>query len=234
MVKTQNTLFVDSLVPLDSQQIPSIQFCDFRAPFLHSYHSCSPCLTMASTANAASASAERPSYQYGRPSAAAARSAAAAAPSTQQVLAGAVRSSQPFRRYGVGDRVLICNHAARWSNLVNRHGFPDGQGDNAEERKGPYIYALATVKRIHFGENQQYYTVQRADPGGEQRADAGKSSASVRLLISQVGWITLEFILHYVCVLSAKFDEIFYMRQFQQLQEYPSCRIFTVSYLCVT
>ena len=183
---------------------------------------------MASNANA-SASAERPSYQYGRPSAAAALSAAS--PSAPQVLAGAVRSSQPFRRYGVGDRVLICNHAARWSNLVNRHGFPDGQGDNAEERKGPYIYALATVKRIHFGENQQYYTVQRADPGGEQRADAGKSSASVRLLISQVGWITLEFILHYVCVLSANFDE---MRQFQQLQEYPSCRIFTVSYLCVT
>ena len=130
---------------------------------------------MASTANAsASASAERPSYQYGRPSAAAARSAAA--PSAPQGFAGAVRSSQPFRRYGVGDRVLICNHAARWSNLVNRHGFPEGQGDSAEERSGPYIYALATVRRIHFGENQQYYTVQRADPGGEQRADAGESA----------------------------------------------------------
>ena len=149
---------------------------------------------MASTAAAASspyasASAERPSYQYGRPSAAAARSAALSAP---QVPAGAVRSSQPFRRYGVGDRVLICNHAARWSNLVNRHGFPDGQGDSPEERKGPYIYALATVKRIHFGENQQYYTVQRADPGGEQRADAGELlSAYFMLCCSQVDLINI-------------------------------------------
>ena len=160
---------------------------------------------MASSANA-SASAERPSYQYGRPSAAAALSAAS--PSAPQVLAGAVRSSQPFRRYGVGDRVLICNHAARWSNLVNRHGFPDGQGDNAEERKGPYIYALATVKRIHFGENQQYYTVQRADPGGEQRADAGKSS--VRALVDFPSWLDNIGMIIDECVLSAKFDEIFY------------------------
>ena len=160
---------------------------------------------MASNANA-STSAERPSYQYGRPSAAAALSAAS--PSAPQVLAGAVRSSQPFRRYGVGDRVLICNHAARWSNLVNRHGFPDGQGDNAEERKGPYIYALATVKRIHFGENQQYYTVQRADPGGEQRADAGKSS--VRALVDFASWLDNIGMIIDECVLSAKFDEIFY------------------------
>ena len=153
---------------------------------------------MASTANAASASAERPSYQYGRPSAAAARSAAATAPSTEQVLAGAVRSSQPFRRYGVGDRVLICNHAARWSNLVNRYGFPDGQGDSAEERKGPYIYALATVRRIHFGENQQYYTVQRADHGGEQRADAGKSS--VRACCAFASWLNYVGIMLELCM----------------------------------
>ena len=129
---------------------------------------------MASTASGASASAaERPSYQYGRTTAPGGRSAAPSAV-PPSVSTGAVRSSQPFRRYGVGDRVLICNHAARWNNLVNRHGFPGGQGDSAEERSGPYIYALATVARIHFGENQQYYTVQRADPGGEQRADAGE------------------------------------------------------------
>ena len=129
---------------------------------------------MASTASGASASAaERPSYHYGRPTASGGRSAAPSAV-PPSVSTGAVRSSQPFRRYGVGDRILICNHAARWNNLVNRHGFPGGQGDSAEERSGPYIYALATVTRIHFGENQQYYTVQRADPGGEQRADAGE------------------------------------------------------------
>ena len=148
---------------------------DLRSQFIISW-------TMKTTA-AATDSPERPSYQYGRPSAAAARSAALAAPSAPEVPAGAVRSSQPFRRYGVGDRVLICNHAARWSNLVNRHGFPDGHGDSVEERRGPYIYAMATVMRIHFGENQQYYTVSRADSGGEQRADAGELGVCVGFFV---------------------------------------------------
>ena len=95
-------------------------------------------------------------------------------PSSRGGIPQPLMSSQPHRRYGVGDRVLVCNHSCRWSNLVNRHGFPEGGGDTAEEQKGPYIYVLATVRRIHYGENAQYYTVQRADAGGEQRADAGE------------------------------------------------------------
>ena len=69
---TQNPFLIEKLVLLGSYQITSSIFCDFVTIFSHSLFFA--CLTMASTSNA-SASAERPSYQYGRPSAAAARSA---------------------------------------------------------------------------------------------------------------------------------------------------------------
>lgn len=81
-------------------------------------------------------------------------------------------SARHHRRYQVGDRVLVCNHQSRWANLVNKFGFPDGMGDTPEEQRGPYVYVLSTVKRVHFEENAQYYTVQRADTGADQRADA--------------------------------------------------------------
>jgi hypothetical protein len=80
-----------------------------------------------------------------------------------------------YRRYRVGDSVLVCNtQSARWVNLVNRYGYPIGGGVTAEELRGPYIYVLATVKKVHFEEDAEYYTVTRADTGADQRADAGK------------------------------------------------------------
>ena len=75
------------------------------------------------------------------------------------------------RRYKPGDNVLVCNQQSRWSTLVNRYGFPPGEGATPEEMRGPYIYALATVRQVHFEEFAAYYTVTRADTGAEQRAD---------------------------------------------------------------
>eukprot|EP00523_Entomoneis_sp_CCMP467_P008375 CAMPEP_0168730186 /NCGR_PEP_ID=MMETSP0724-20121128/6603_1 /TAXON_ID=265536 /ORGANISM="Amphiprora sp., Strain CCMP467" /LENGTH=1375 /DNA_ID=CAMNT_0008777121 /DNA_START=24 /DNA_END=4148 /DNA_ORIENTATION=- len=75
------------------------------------------------------------------------------------------------RRFKPGDNVLVCNQQSRWSTLVNRHGFPPGEGATPEEQRGPYIYAMATVKQVHFEEFAAYYTVTRADTGAEQRAD---------------------------------------------------------------
>ena len=79
-----------------------------------------------------------------------------------------------YRRYRVGDSVLVCNTQSRWANLVNRYGYPAGGGVAPEELRGPYIYVLATLKKVHFEEDAEYYTVTRADTGADQRADAGK------------------------------------------------------------
>jgi hypothetical protein len=76
------------------------------------------------------------------------------------------------RRYKPDDHVLVCNHQSRWANLVNRYGFPPGEGATPEEQRGPYIYVLCTVKEVHFEEFAAYYTVDRCDTGAEQRADA--------------------------------------------------------------
>ena len=49
---------------------------------------------------------------------------------------------------------------------VNRHGFPPGgapMGSPPLYHQGPYGYVLATVARVHFEEDAQYYTVTRAD-----------------------------------------------------------------------
>ena len=96
------------------------------------------------------------------------------------VAAGVVTQEQDkawatYRRYRVGDSVLVCNTQSRYANLVNRWGYPSGGGVTPEERRGPYIYVLATVKKVHFEEDAEYYTVTRADTGLDQRADAGKS-----------------------------------------------------------
>jgi len=58
---------------------------------------------------------------------------------------------------------------------VNIHGYPPGEGKTELERQGPYVFVLATVKKVHFDEDERYYTVVRADNGTEQRADTGKS-----------------------------------------------------------
>lgn len=79
-----------------------------------------------------------------------------------------------YRRYRVGDSVLVCNTPSRMTNLVNRYGYPTGGGVTSEEQRGPYIYVLATVKKVHFEEDAEYYTVTRVDTGMDQRADAGK------------------------------------------------------------
>jgi len=58
---------------------------------------------------------------------------------------------------------------------VNRHGFPPGGapvGSPPLYHQGPYGYVLATVTRVHFEEDAQYYTVTRADTESEQRSDA--------------------------------------------------------------
>jgi hypothetical protein len=80
--------------------------------------------------------------------------------------------SSQARRYKPDDYVLVCNHQSRWANLVNRHGFPPGEGATPEEQRGPYIYVLCTVKEVHFEEFAAYYTVDRCDTKAEQRADA--------------------------------------------------------------
>jgi hypothetical protein len=77
-------------------------------------------------------------------------------------------------RYSISDPVLISNHASRWSNCVNKHGFPPGSGNSSDEQRGPYIYVLGTVKTIHYEENAVFYTVTRADTGYDIRGDPGR------------------------------------------------------------
>eukprot|EP00590_Aulacoseira_subarctica_P009415 CAMPEP_0172422826 /NCGR_PEP_ID=MMETSP1064-20121228/8945_1 /TAXON_ID=202472 /ORGANISM="Aulacoseira subarctica , Strain CCAP 1002/5" /LENGTH=1415 /DNA_ID=CAMNT_0013163879 /DNA_START=50 /DNA_END=4294 /DNA_ORIENTATION=+ len=111
------------------------------------------------------------------------------------VVSGATTGSdfRAQRRYSVGDLVLVVGHVAtqtndeeamddygysdlsRRKNLiynpVNKHGFPPGKGATEEERRPPYVYVLATVNKVHFGEDARYYTVTREDNQLEQRAD---------------------------------------------------------------
>jgi hypothetical protein len=83
-------------------------------------------------------------------------------------------SRATYRRYRVGESVLVCCPQSGSSILVNRYGYPLGGGYTVEEQNGPYIYVFAIVKKVHFEEDAEYYTVTRADTGGDQRADAGK------------------------------------------------------------
>lgn len=83
-----------------------------------------------------------------------------------------VPTHTPHVRYRVGDPILIANHQSNWANLVNRYGYPPGQGYSEEEQKGPYVYVLSHVKKVHFEEDAEYYTVTRADTGADQRANA--------------------------------------------------------------
>lgn len=99
-----------------------------------------------------------------------------------------------FRRYGVGDYVLISNHDLPKDSLklVNVHGFAEwdaGEALTDEEERGPYIYVLAQVKIVHFLENLPFYTVTRKDSGQDQRADVGKSSACVCVIPRETSYI---------------------------------------------
>ena len=86
-------------------------------------------------------------------------------------------SQQPkrniYRGYVVGDNVLVSNHQSKWASLVNRFGYPPGEGGTEEEKRGPYMYVLAKVKRVHFEEYSVYYTVTREDTGADMRGEAG-------------------------------------------------------------
>ena len=63
---------------------------------------------------------------------------------------------------------------------VNIHGYPPGEGKTEAERQGPYVFVMATVKKVHFDEDERYYTVLRADNGTEQRADTGTIDVNCR------------------------------------------------------
>jgi hypothetical protein len=76
------------------------------------------------------------------------------------------------------DNVAICEgfstqlkHST--SAPVNKLGFPEGEGKTEDQKRGPWVYVLATVKSVHFGEDQKFYTVERFDTGACQRADRG-------------------------------------------------------------
>eukprot|EP00557_Chaetoceros_sp_GSL56_P001921 CAMPEP_0176493060 /NCGR_PEP_ID=MMETSP0200_2-20121128/9354_1 /TAXON_ID=947934 /ORGANISM="Chaetoceros sp., Strain GSL56" /LENGTH=1289 /DNA_ID=CAMNT_0017890711 /DNA_START=23 /DNA_END=3892 /DNA_ORIENTATION=- len=56
---------------------------------------------------------------------------------------------------------------------VNKYGFPQGEGIVEEHKRGPYVYVLATVQSIHFGEDAIYYIVERFDNQECQRAQRG-------------------------------------------------------------
>ena len=107
---------------------------------------------------------------------------AAAAVVAAGTAGGNMRSHTQF---AVDDYVLVflnvLNHTnsedsrdAFTVNPVNKFGFPRGEGKTAEEQNGPYVYVLATVRKVHFDEDLRYYTVARADCDTEQRADTGK------------------------------------------------------------
>jgi class 3 adenylate cyclase len=67
--------------------------------------------------------------------------------------------------------LISTDEVSRLASPVNRYGYPPGEGHSSEEQRGPYHYVYATVTKVHFGENAQYYTVMRADTGTSQRAD---------------------------------------------------------------
>lgn len=81
-------------------------------------------------------------------------------------------SPEAYRRYNVGEKVLVNCIPSRSPYLVNKCGFPEGRGESEREQQGPFVYVLATVIKVHFEEDAQYYTVIRADTNEEQRADS--------------------------------------------------------------
>ena len=85
-------------------------------------------------------------------------------------------------QYAVDDTVLVFLNILNHTNSVdppeaftiapvNKYGFQPGEGKGNEEQEGPFVYVMATVRRVHFNEDIPYYTVVREDTLTEQRAD---------------------------------------------------------------
>ena len=73
-------------------------------------------------------------------------------------------------QYTLNDTVLVFLTLLNVTNMddpkdtftvapVNKNGFPPGDSRTEEEKIGPYTYVLATVKHVHFDEDDSYYTV---------------------------------------------------------------------------
>ena len=79
-----------------------------------------------------------------------------------------------YRGYVVGDAVLINDLTqTQWANQVNKYGYPPGDGVTPDEQRGPYMFVLGTIKRVHFEEYSVYYTVTREDTKEDIRGEAG-------------------------------------------------------------
>ena len=88
-------------------------------------------------------------------------------------------------QFAVDDAVLVFLTLLNVTNMedpkdmftvapVNKYGYPIGEGTTELEKNGPYSFVLATVKHVHFDEDDRYYTIVRFDTGTEQRADSGE------------------------------------------------------------
>lgn len=93
-------------------------------------------------------------------------------------------SNRKHVQFGQDDHVLVMLTLLNITNRVddkaeftidpvNVHGYPAGEGKADDERQGPYSFILCTVMKVHFDEDERYYTVKRHDTGAEQRADPG-------------------------------------------------------------
>ena len=82
-----------------------------------------------------------------------------------------ITTPDAIRRYQKHDKVLVHNSHARFTNLVNKFGFPPGEGVSPDERRGPYAYVLAVVQNVHYEDIRVFYTVKRCDTGALQRAE---------------------------------------------------------------
>jgi hypothetical protein len=117
--------------------------------------------------------------------------AAAAAVVAASSQGGNVKSRHT--QFAVDDTVLVFLTLLNVTNMedpkdtftvapVNAYGYPLGEGTTELEKNGPYSFVLATVKHVHFDEDDRYYTIVRSDTGTEQRADSGTSSHFLFLL----------------------------------------------------
>lgn len=93
-------------------------------------------------------------------------------------------SKRKLIQYGQGDPCLVMlsllnvtdklgDRSLRTIDPVNKHGYPRGEGKTEDEKNGPYSYVLCHVTKVHFDEDERYYTVVRLDTECEQRADPG-------------------------------------------------------------
>ena len=94
------------------------------------------------------------------------------------------QSKKSYIQFAVNETVLVFLTLLNVTNMedpkdtftiapVNKYGFPAGEGTTEAEKAGPYSFVLATVRHVHFDEDDRYYTIMRADTGTEQRADSG-------------------------------------------------------------